>query len=169
MTPELAAGIRDFLLKSMEAENKTTRRVIGCVPDGQGEYAPDPGSMQALPLAWHIASSEVFFLLGVATGTFDPSVGAKPEGLSTAAEVLAWMDANRAGAVEKVRAMSGEEMVRVVDFRGVIQWPAVMYLQLALAHLIHHRGQLSAYLRPMGAKVPSIYGPSGDEGMPGKG
>jgi uncharacterized damage-inducible protein DinB len=43
--------------------------------------------------------------------------------------------------------------------------PAVMYLQFMLNHSIHHRGQLSSYLRPMGAKVPSIYGGSFDEPM----
>jgi uncharacterized damage-inducible protein DinB len=48
---------------------------------------------------------------------------------------------------------------------GMFNLPAVMYLQFMLNHSIHHRGQLSAYLRPMGAKVPSIYGGSFDEPM----
>jgi uncharacterized damage-inducible protein DinB len=163
MTPELATGIRDFLLKTMEVENKTTRRVISCIPDGMGDYAPDNASMKALPLAWHIASSEVFFLDGTATGTFDLSAFAMPAGLATAAEVLAWMEAKRPQASERVQGMTGEQLLAVIDFRGAMQWPAIRFLQLALSHLIHHRGQLSAYLRPMGSKVPSIYGPSGDE------
>jgi uncharacterized damage-inducible protein DinB len=50
----------------------------------------------------------------------------------------------------------------MVDFRGMFQMPAVGFLQLATSHSIHHRGQLSVYLRPMGAKVPSIYGESYD-------
>jgi uncharacterized damage-inducible protein DinB len=49
-----------------------------------------------------------------------------------------------------------------VDFRGMFQLPAVMYLGFVQQHSIHHRGQLSMYLRPMGAKVPSIYGESYD-------
>lgn len=50
----------------------------------------------------------------------------------------------------------------MVDFRGMFQQPAVLYLHLLMHHSIHHRGQLSTYLRPMGAKVPSIYGESYD-------
>jgi uncharacterized damage-inducible protein DinB len=50
----------------------------------------------------------------------------------------------------------------MVDFRGLFQRPAVSFLQLALSHSIHHRGQLSTYLRPMGSKVPAIYGESYD-------
>jgi uncharacterized damage-inducible protein DinB len=49
-----------------------------------------------------------------------------------------------------------------MDFRGMFQLPAVGFIQLALHHTIHHRGQLSVYLRPMGGKVPSIYGESYD-------
>jgi Uncharacterized protein conserved in bacteria len=50
----------------------------------------------------------------------------------------------------------------VVDFRGLFKFPAVNFLQVGLNHSIHHRGQLTMYLRPMGAKVPSIYGESYD-------
>ncbi|HEY2115189.1 MAG TPA: DinB family protein, partial [Candidatus Angelobacter sp.] len=49
-----------------------------------------------------------------------------------------------------------------IDFRGMFQMPAVSFLTLSQNHSIHHRGQLSTYLRPMGAKVPSIYGESYD-------
>jgi uncharacterized damage-inducible protein DinB len=58
--------------------------------------------------------------------------------------------------------MSGEEAARIVEF-GPFKLPALSYVTFAVNHSIHHRGQLSAYLRPMGAKVPSIYGPSADE------
>ena len=50
-----------------------------------------------------------------------------------------------------------------VDFFGLMQWPAVSYLGLANNHGIHHRGQLSAYLRALGSKVPALYGGSADE------
>jgi uncharacterized damage-inducible protein DinB len=51
----------------------------------------------------------------------------------------------------------------VVDFWSIFQLPAVVYLQFAINHSVHHRGQLTIYLRPMGAKVPSIYGESFDD------
>ena len=56
----------------------------------------------------------------------------------------------------------GDHLVKIVDFRGIFQLPLVIYLDFLLHHSIHHRGQLSMYLRPMGAKVPSIYGESYD-------
>ena len=68
----------------------------------------------------------------------------------------------RAG-VEQIRQMSGEQLAATLNFFGVAEFPAVVYLTWLSNHSIHHRGQLSAYLRPMGAKVPAIYGPSGDE------
>jgi uncharacterized damage-inducible protein DinB len=53
-------------------------------------------------------------------------------------------------------------LTRIIDFRGLFQLPAVTYVQVGLNHSIHHRGQLSMYLRPMGGTVPSIYGESYD-------
>ena len=61
-----------------------------------------------------------------------------------------------------MKAVSGEQLVKRIDFRGLFQFPAVIYIQVGLSHTVHHRGQLSMYLRPMGAKVPSIYGESYD-------
>jgi len=53
-------------------------------------------------------------------------------------------------------------LLKIVDFRGMFQQPAVTYLSFVMHHSVHHRGQLSMYLRPMGAKVPAIYGESYD-------
>ena len=54
-------------------------------------------------------------------------------------------------------------MAAVINFFGVFNYPTVTYLTFLSNHSIHHRGQLSAYLRAMGSLVPAIYGPSGDE------
>ena len=59
-------------------------------------------------------------------------------------------------------SMTLEQLVKVVDFRGLFQLPAVMYCGFILHHSVHHRGQLSTYLRPMGSKVPAMYGESYD-------
>ena len=63
---------------------------------------------------------------------------------------------------EELTKLSSEQLLKIIDFRGMFQLPAVTYLNFLLHHSIHHRGQLSMYLRPMGAKVPSIYGESYD-------
>ena len=60
-------------------------------------------------------------------------------------------------ALDRVRAMSSEQLIRVIDMFGMIQMPAVSFVSLAVKHSVHHRGQLNTYLRPMGGKVPGIY------------
>jgi uncharacterized damage-inducible protein DinB len=58
--------------------------------------------------------------------------------------------------------MSDAKLAEEVDFFGMMKLPAVALLGIMIKHSIHHRGQLSTYLRAMGGKVPGIYGPSGD-------
>jgi len=163
MTPEFAAGLRDFLLSALDSEVPATSKVILAMPEGAGDYAPDPKSMPALKLAFHVVGSEIWFLESVAAGAFGPFP--EGEGPSTPAAVVAWWNEVRPAAREKVAALSGEHLAATVDFYGMFQLPAAAYLNFANSHSIHHRGQLSAYLRPMGGKVPSIYGGSADEPM----
>ena len=61
--------------------------------------------------------------------------------------------------------MPAEKLAATVDFFGMMQMPNVTYLGFANNHSVHHRGQLAAYLRAMGSKVPAIYGDSADEPM----
>jgi uncharacterized damage-inducible protein DinB len=79
-------------------------------------------------------------------------------------EVLSWYTDRYAPAVKRLENTTGHELLRMIDFYGLRTFPAIGLLQVILNHTIHHRGQLSTYLRPMGAKVPSIYGPSYDAG-----
>ena len=149
-------------LPQMKNERKATRRVIESVPVDKGDYRPDPVSMCALDLAWHIAASECYFVNSVAIGKFEAGP-VKPESIKTSADVLKWYDENIAKATAAVSGLKGAALAQDLAFAGYFNLPAVAYLGFMSSHSIHHRGQLSAYLRPMGAKVPSIYGPSGDE------
>jgi uncharacterized damage-inducible protein DinB len=65
-----------------------------------------------------------------------------------------------------LKKLSKENLATRVDFIGLRNDPAVAYLNIAIRHSVHHRGQLSAYLRPMGARVPAIYVESADEPFP---
>jgi len=161
MTPEAAKTVMDFVAGTIEREQATTRRVVAAVPVGQEEYTPDEKSMKALDLAWHTVSSEVFFMEGCCAGCFEGG-GKRPDEVNTGAAVAAWYAEAGAKAVAKLKEMTPEQCAAVLNFHDVFKQPAFGFAQLALTHSIHHRGQLSAYLRPMGAKVPSIYGPSGD-------
>ena len=162
LTPEQAKLILVAALPTLKSEHQTTRRVIEAIPLDKGDYRPDAVSKTALELAWHIVAAEKRFLSGIPAGMFDFSPIHQPESITNSAGIAAWFDESFAANLQKLEGLSGEPLVRMIDFRGMFQLPAVGFIQLALNHTIHHRGQLSVYLRPMGAKVPSIYGESYD-------
>ena len=162
LSAEQAKAIADYTLADYENERTTTNRVIAAVPAAREDYTPDAKSMTALNLAWHIASSEPFFLNAVCEGQFSHGEGDRPDNIRSAQDVLAWYEAHVPPVLERAKGLSGEQLAKVVDFFGLMQAPAVWFLTLMVKHSSHHRGQLSAYLRPMGAKVPAIYGPSAD-------
>lgn len=151
-----------MVLPNLKTEHATTKRVIEAVPLDKGDYRPDPVSKTALELAWHIVATEKRLLGGVSTGAFDYSPINRPQTVRNSADVALWFDQSFEAAMAQLEKLSGEELARSVDFRGMFHLPAVSYLQFTLNHTVHHRGQLSTYLRPMGAKVPSIYGESYD-------
>ena len=149
-------------LPTLKTEHQTTKRVIEAIPLDKGDYRPDAISKTALELAWHIAASEKRFFGGIPGGVFDFSPIPRPESVANSAAIAAWFDETFAANLRKLEAASGEQLAKMMDFRGMFQSPAVSFIQLAMNHTIHHRGQLSMYLRPMGARVPSIYGESYD-------
>jgi len=159
MTVEQAQILQKVAISTLEHEAKTTQRVIEAIPADNSGYKPDPISMSSLELAKHIANSELQILRGAVAGEFDFS-GSVPESVKTPSDVAKWYG----GEVEKVmtdlKALPPEKVSQIIDFRGFMQMPAVLFVNLAIHHSIHHRGQLSAHLRASGGKVPSIYGPS---------
>jgi len=163
MQPDQATFVlQDVFLPTLENEHQVTKKVIQAIPTDKSDYRPDQISKSALELAWHIAVTEMRFLDAVVAGAFDFTPRPRPESIRNSADLLAWYEEQFASHVETVANLSGEQLARIVDFRGVLQMPAVMFIGLATRHSVHHRGQLSTYLRPMGAKVPAIYGESYD-------
>jgi uncharacterized damage-inducible protein DinB len=166
MTPDQAIVILTNVgLPTANAEHPVTKRVIAAIPPNKVDYRPDDIVKSAIDLAWHIVTAEVRFLNAVSSGSFDLTPMPRPESVRTADDVNRWFSDHFAKAVEKLKQTPGDQLVKTVDFRGIFQFPAVAYVQIGLNHSIHHRGQLSMYLRPMGAKVPSIYGESYDARM----
>ena len=161
MTPEFVLGYRAMMLDGIAREAELTKKVIAAVPDAKSDYRPDPHARTAKELAWHIANTDIQFLDGVAALRFDmASPDTKPQ---TSAEVVAWYDENIKRGIAQVQALNAEQLLTPVEFFGVFNLPAVLYLGFLNNHSIHHRGELVTYLRPMGSKVPSIYGGSYDE------
>ena len=163
LTPEHATIVLNAVgLPALKAEHPVTERVIAAIPEDKVHYRPDAIGKSAIDLAWHIVSAEMRFLDAVCAGEFDLTPKPRPESIATPDDVNRWYAAEWAKNVERLRALNGDQLIKRIDFRGVFQFPAVVYVQIAMNHTIHHRGQLSMYLRPMGAKVPSIYGESFD-------
>ncbi|MBO0912258.1 MAG: DinB family protein [Acidobacteria bacterium] len=154
--------VRNVLLDILKKESGITRTVLAAVPNANLDYRPEPYARTAGQLLRHIASSDNSFLKSVADGAFVPGSVAIPEGVNTPAEAAEWYEREYAKNFDAVSRLSGEQLVKPVDFRGRFERPAYAFLQIGLLHTIHHRGQLSIYLRPCGSKVPAIYGESYD-------
>jgi uncharacterized damage-inducible protein DinB len=161
MQPDQGTTILHFLLPVLEREIETNRKVIASVPTDKGDYRPDERSMNALELCWHIAAAETFFATAITTGAF-PAPGKMPETIKTSKDVVAWYDGQVQNNLPKFKALTGEQCVKVLE-SPIGALPVIAFIQIMINHSVHHRGQLSAYLRPMGAKVPSIYGTSRDD------
>jgi uncharacterized damage-inducible protein DinB len=162
MTPEQARFLLDFTLPTLKQETATTAKILGATPNAHLDYRPSERCMPAAELLWHIASSDVMFLEGILSGGFGKAPE-RPENTTTPEQISAWYSQRMSDAIEKLSAYTPEEAARILDFYGFLQAPAAGIVTFAMGHSIHHRGQLSSYIRPMGGKVPSIYGPSADE------
>ncbi len=162
LTPDQAKFILNTALPTLKLEHQTTKKVIEAIPLDKGDYRPDAISKTALELAWHIVAAEKRFFSGIPVGAFDFTPIHRPESITNSAGIASWFDETFAENLRNLESAGGEPLARMIDFRGIFQLPAVAFVQVAMNHTIHHRGQLSMYLRPMGAKVPSIYGESYD-------
>lgn len=166
MTPDHATLIlKSIGLPSLHAEYPVTKSVIAAIPADKADYRPDSIARSAIDLAWHIVTAENRFLEAALSGAFDLTPRARPDTVRSPADVNGWYEERFARNTGRLKGVSGEQLLKTIDFRGLFRFPAVIYVQIALNHSVHHRGQLSMYLRPMGAKVPSIYGESYDARM----
>ena len=162
ITPEQAKFLLALTLPNIKTEHATTRRVIEAIPLDRGDYRPEAVAKSALELAWHIVAAEHRFFGGIVAGKLDFTPNHRPESVRNSAQIAEWFDKSFNANLKQIESMSGEDLTRSIDFRGMFQLPAVSFLTISQNHSIHHRGQLSTYLRPMGGKVPSIYGESYD-------
>lgn len=156
---------KTLFLKYWEKEGPATRKVISRIPEGS-DYRPDPKSRTAREIAWLIVREQQSLVDGLEKGTLEWDDVPAPGSMK---EVLAAYDRLNEGALKRLQALPASRWEGPVPF--VYQGTEVMketgYDNAwgFLLDIIHHRGQLSTYLRPMGAKVPQIYGPSADEPM----
>jgi uncharacterized damage-inducible protein DinB len=141
-----------------ENESKTTRNVLARIPEGS-TYRPDPKSRPASEIAWQIVCEEKMLIDALETGKAEWRETPAP---ATMRELVAAYESQSAGHVRRLKALSAEK------WNGPLEWfgksrPASPMAWSFLFDIVHHRGQITTYLRAMGSTVPQIYGPSGDE------
>ena len=154
---------KDLFLKFWEKEAATTRNVLARIPEGS-DYRPDPKSRTAREIAWLIVRVHVALVEGFEKGVLEWTEMPAP---ATMKEVLDAYD--RENLVKRLQAVdSGRWDGRVPFMMGgqqVMNETAYDNAFGFLFDIIHHRGQITTYLRAMGSTVPQIYGPSADEPM----
>ena len=150
-------------LKTWLKEAPTTRKVIARIPEGS-DYRPDPKARTAREIAWLIVMEDILLIEGLEKGKLEWSEQPVP---GTIKEILETYDKHHTSLAERLSRLDTPAWERDIPF--LFQGQEVMKATGSenawgfLLDQIHHRGQLSTYLRPMGSTVPQIYGPTADE------
>ncbi len=155
---------KEFFLRYWEREAPATRKVIGRIPENRSDYRADPKARSAREIAWLIVREEAELVNGLEKGAVNWTEVPAP---AKVGDIVAEYDRQHDVLTKRLHALpeprwegklpflfNGQEVMKEIGYE--MAWSFLL-------DQIHHRGQLSTYLRPMGAKVPSIYGPSADE------
>jgi len=164
MKPDQAKAVAEVIGQGLQGEWMHTYKAINAVPDAKKDYKPEVNSRSAWDLAHHIAICDVGFLQAVASNSF-ANFPAKCEA-KTIPQLADWYKHEMPKALEKVLTLDGNHLSQIVEAFGM-KLPSATYLMFCSNHMIHHRGQLTTYMRPAGGKVPAMYGGSFDEKMGG--
>jgi uncharacterized damage-inducible protein DinB len=166
-------ALRDAILPDFEHEMVTTRKVLERVPEDKVDWKPHNTSMAMGRLAGHIAEMAGFVTTTFRGDSFDfaqpGSAPMQPTVMKSRKELLDLFDKNVGDAKAAITKASDEDLHKVWTLmsggKTIFSMPRALVLRsMILHHIIHHRGQLSVYLRMNQVPVPSMYGPSGDEG-----
>jgi uncharacterized damage-inducible protein DinB len=154
----------EFCIARRKAEAPAFLRVLKAIPAERPDYRPDPKARTAAGLAWLLAAEEAALISLLDTGTVEWKEEAPPADLG---QIVAAYERNAAAVDERLRKLDDGGWQKQGRFlmAGGPAWEDTIAAMVwgFLFDAVHHRGQLSTYLRPMGGKVPSIYGPSADD------
>ena len=164
-------AIRDALLAELDQEMATTRSLLAIVPEADAAWKPHPKSMSLGELAVHLSNLLYWGIVTVRDEGFDLAPSGQPAWtppkFETTAGNLKTFDANLAQAKQALSGASDEALMQPWALRkgaeAYFTMPkVVVWRTFVMNHLIHHRGQLSVYLRLRDVPLPSIYGPTAD-------
>jgi uncharacterized damage-inducible protein DinB len=155
---------REFFITRWESEQPAFLKVLRAIPEGQLRYKPHERSSAAGAIAWQLAEEQKQLCELLDTGKIDFEVKLHPDKVS---DIAAAYEKATDDLRDKLKSANDEKWASKGDFlsKGTVVWSDTVE-NLCWGYLfdmVHHRGQLSAYLRPMGGKVPAIYGPSADD------
>ena len=164
-------NLKDYLLAELNREVERSRAALEQVPEGKSDWKPHDRSMAFGNLANMVATIPMWVTMQISQDELDiaPKDGSKFEikPNNTSAEYIEALDKAAAGAREAFAKSSDEHLQSNWQLKAgghvVMEAPRYEMIQDSLLHLAHHRGQMTVYLRLMGAKVPAIYGPSADD------
>lgn len=149
---------KSLFTKFWTNESTTTRKVLARIPEGS-DYRPDPKSRTAHEIAWQIVCEEKMLIEALENGKVE---WAPPPTPATMKAVLEAYEKQSDGMAERWNALPAARWDGPLEFFGS-ERPASPMAWSFLFDIVHHRGQITTYLRPMGSTVPQVYGPSGDE------
>jgi uncharacterized damage-inducible protein DinB len=163
--------LNELLLAEMEREVPRSRRVLQEVPDGKYDWKPHDKSMIFGYLANMVATMPMWLAMGVNMNELDvaPASGSamSHDKLETSDALVKALDKSAADARTALQSTTDEFLMtpwKLLARGQVVQeTPRWEMIQDTINHWAHHRGQLTVYLRLLGAKVPSVYGPSADD------
>ena len=151
---------KELFTKFWVKESKTTQKVFARIPEGS-TYKPDEKSRTAQEIAWQMVCEETMIIDALETGKVEWAPPPMPASMK---DLIAVYEQHAANMQARWQALPAERWNGTLEFFGS-QRPASPMAWSFLFDLIHHRGQITTYLRPMGSTVPQIYGPSADEPM----
>ena len=154
---------RDFLRFRLQAEYPAFKKVLEAIPADKLDYKPHERSPDTRALVWTLAAELEACVDMAGKGRYDWKTDPPPP----LPDMIALYDRSHRELLSRLSAMDDAGWERngqlVVNGKVVLEQPVGEFCWFILFDSIHHRGQLSAYLRPMGSKVPAIYGPSADD------
>jgi len=155
--------LREFFLERLAAETPVFLKVLRSLPADAIDYRPHERSPSAGQVVWTLTLE----MVAAAAVAREHQAEWKTPPQPPLEEMTALFERSAGELAERVASLDEAGWDRPARFyyggKMVSEQPAGQFLWFILFDAIHHRGQLSAYLRPMGGKVPSIYGPSADE------
>ena len=160
---------RESFMQVWATEAATTQRLLAAVPDMNTTWRPDPKARTAIELAGFVAGHAYVLDSIVETGELKGGPMEPPKSMKEATAPFSALLPKVDKALKGIDDKSWEQKIGNIfgpNGKPMMTAPIGNLAWFTLFDLIHHRGQLSTYLRPMGGKVPSIYGPSADEPAP---